>query len=271
MEVIDTAVLGNPICQVQFPLPFAVFGNESVVDSVIAKIYQLITRKLFQPLTTVIAPSAWLLREHSKRGFFKGAELLAQPNPAKLPESEQAPYKRSAAFKILYVGQVERHKGFPFLLESFNKLCASSEGTPELIIVGGGSALRESRQIAASTNRDKIRFLGRVDNKYAIDLMRGVDCLVVPSLCYENSPTVLYEAITRGLPAVASRIGGITEFIHNFGGLLFEPGNTDDFIRKMNWAIKNPSKLVKIGESGIKKIYKLNIGNYIKMLLRADA
>jgi glycosyltransferase involved in cell wall biosynthesis len=56
----------------------------------------------------------------------------------------------------------------------------------------------------------------------------------VPSLCYENSPTVIYEALQAGIPVLASDIGGVGELVQNGrNGYLFKPGSQEDFIEKL--------------------------------------
>ena len=54
---------------------------------------------------------------------------------------------------------------------------------------------------------------------------------MVPSLCYENSPTVIYEALNSGIPVLASRIGGVGELVREGEtGYLFTPGNASHLL-----------------------------------------
>ena len=58
------------------------------------------------------------------------------------------------------------------------------------------------------------------------EFLRGVDVVVVPSVCLENQPSVIAEAFAEGRPVVASRIGGIPEmFEDGRGGWLLPPGD----------------------------------------------
>ncbi|MDD4902779.1 MAG: glycosyltransferase, partial [Patescibacteria group bacterium] len=114
----------------------------------------------------------------------------------------------------------------------------------ELVIVGGGSRLEEIKKI--SGDRQEIKFLGRKNENEVEELMLSADCLIVPSLCYENSPSVIYEAVATRLPVIGAKIGGITELLEAAGGILFEPGNPVDLAEKMAKVIKNPVELEKI-------------------------
>ena len=51
--------------------------------------------------------------------------------------------------------------------------------------------------------------------------------VVVPSLCYENAPTVIMEVLSLGTSIVASNIGGIPELIEEGEGALVEPGDPE--------------------------------------------
>ena len=57
----------------------------------------------------------------------------------------------------------------------------------------------------------------------------------------DNSPNVVKEAVVAGVPVVATRTGGIPDYvIPGMNGLLFESGNTDDCQLKLNEAIAHP-------------------------------
>jgi glycosyltransferase involved in cell wall biosynthesis len=68
-------------------------------------------------------------------------------------------------------------------------------------------------------------------------LMQAADCLVCPSLWGEAAGLVNLEANACGLPVVASRIGGIPEYVDDGrSGVLFEPGNASalaDAVRRL--------------------------------------
>ena len=46
-----------------------------------------------------------------------------------------------------------------------------------------------------------------------LPILSRMDVLLVPSLCYENSPTVIYELLALGVPVLAADIGGVAELI----------------------------------------------------------
>ncbi len=72
-----------------------------------------------------------------------------------------------------------------------------------------------------------------------------MDCLVVPSLWYENSPLVIQEAYAVGLPVVASRLGALVEKVQDGRtGYLFAPGDSVDLARVLREIVERPERLV---------------------------
>jgi glycosyltransferase involved in cell wall biosynthesis len=225
--------------QLLHPSGLMFWGKEKILASFHARVYQAINRALFGSPAVVISPSRWLLEEHLKRGFFKKSSTKSLPNYFR-DTGFEAPGSgaKNEIFTFFYVGQIEDHKGVKFLVETFLKF--SENFKAELIIVGPGSRLEEIKKMAAT--RPEIKVLGRKNSTEVADFMRKSGCLVVPSLCYENSPTVIYEAIAAGLPVIGARIGGITELIEAAGGILFAPGSQDDLLEKMKLVFTHPEE-----------------------------
>lgn len=232
-------------------------GEEQKLDSLLSKVYFHLCAWLFQDVRQVISPSNWILKEHEKRGFFRKADKQVVPNPIKVINIKKEKTLSHDKKNFLYVGELEIHKGVLFLLEAFQDL---GEEDARLIIVGKGSLSDNVFNISKKSPR--IDFLGSLDNHDVIRQMEKADCLIMPSFCYENSPTVLYEALLAGLPAIASNIGGIPEIIKQYGGILFEPKNKNDLISKIKMVIGN--KKISLNTDKAKTDFKLD--EYIKKI-----
>lgn len=250
--------------QLLHPSGLMIYEEEGRVDAFWAKLYQAANRRLFASPQGIISPSRWLLDEHLSRGFFKHSQTTFLPNPV---SPSFKPLKgerlRGKDFRFLYVGQVEEHKGIIFLIENF-KFFLDNVGGGELTIVGGGSRLEKIRQLA---DRPEIKLLGRQDREEVRYLMNQADCLIVPSLCYENSPSVIYEAFSAGLPVMASSLGGTRELLENGCGVLFRPADKEDFLEKLEWVIGHGRELREIKARAGERIKRFNINNYLTIIL----
>ena len=219
--------------QLLHPSGLMFFGKEKILNTLPAKIYQWLIKFYFGSPSLIISPSAWLLSEYEKRGYFPKSTKKIIPNYFLVAEIKNTKYKiQNTKYQFLYVGLVEEHKGVKFLINSFLELLVENKNfQAELSLVGSGSQLEEIKLLAA--NYPAIKILGRKSHEQIEDLMAEADCLIVPSLCYENSPTVIYEAEENGLPVLAAKIGGIPELVEAAGGCLFEPGDKADLQEKM--------------------------------------
>ncbi len=228
--------------QLLHPSGLMYFGKEGIIDSLPARFYQWITKKLFISPEVVISPSSWLLSEHVRRGFFNNSKTKVIPNffSSLSRDKNKAVSVTEDKFRFLFVGQLERHKGIELLLEAWEKLISDGlTKDSELVVVGPGSlssALKEKYG-------DKASILGKKSLEEVYDIMRSSNLLIVPSLCYENSPTVIYEAASFGLPVLAADIGGIGELVKNFGGSLFAPGDVSGLAGQMKELLLNREKL----------------------------
>jgi glycosyltransferase involved in cell wall biosynthesis len=139
------------------------------------------------------------------------------------------------------VGWLTDIKGHQYLIEAVSKLKQDFPSL-HLVIVGSGDrhdALLQQAELAGLG--DAVHFLGHRDDVESC--LAGMDLFVLPSL-NEGMGRALVEAMSAGLPVIASRVGGIPAVIsHEQTGLLVPPGNAGalaDAIRRLldrpDWA-----------------------------------
>jgi glycosyltransferase involved in cell wall biosynthesis len=67
--------------------------------------------------------------------------------------------------------------------------------------------------------------------------------LVMPSVNYEGFPKTIVEALSRGTPVIASKLGAMAEIVESGRtGLHFEPGNPEDLASKVHELAANPEQ-----------------------------
>jgi glycosyltransferase involved in cell wall biosynthesis len=127
--------------------------------------------------------------------------------------------------RVLFLGQLIPRKDPLIVLESFGRLKARMPDV-RLIMVGDGP-LRD--QVKARIRHlglaDWVDLVGEVPHITVPEYLRSADLLCLPSHA-EGWPTVISEALSQGVPVVASRVGGNPEAIYSEDyGLLVEPGD----------------------------------------------
>jgi glycosyltransferase involved in cell wall biosynthesis len=116
------------------------------------------------------------------------------------------------ALLLLGVGGLERRKGFDIAVQA---LALPGLEAPHLVLAGDGPARAPlQRQAEALGVADRLHLLGQRTDVPA--LLRAVDAFVLPSR-REGMPVALMEAMAAGLPAVATRAGGVAELLERGG------------------------------------------------------
>ena len=139
-------------------------------------------------------------------------------------------------FVIIFVGKLIKWKGVDVAIRAMLQLPDSAT----LLVVGDGPVEPELRALATSLKLgDRVRFVGNQRN--VEPYMQAADCFICPSLWGEAVGLVNIEALASGLPVVASRVGGIPEFIDDkVTGLLFNAGDDAGLADRLNFLIENP-------------------------------
>lgn len=207
------------------------------------RLYQFFCRQRIGNPDIVLSPSEYLKQAYLDAGFFKKTKIRVLRNPPPTQTTQRPSVRQPGPLRLFYVGQLTEHKGIAFLLDAYYKLHQERR----LLIVGDGESRPLVEKIAEKDSN--VRYLGFMPSGELSKFFAVVDAVVVPSLCYENSPTVIYEALNAGLPVVASRIGGVGELIQEgVSGFLFDPGDTEDFCRAVNTLDARKEDLIASGD-----------------------
>lgn len=132
------------------------------------------------------------------------------------------PIKTDVVKEILFVGSLTSIKGVDILLHALSTLKERRNGW-HANIVGGGDQLKEYQELSIKLGLiDQVTFHGLQDKQIVASFMRQADLFVLPSR-WESQGCVLIEAMSCGLPIVASKTGGIPEIIDPETGILVTP------------------------------------------------
>lgn len=123
-------------------------------------------------------------------------------------------------FDLILVGNLDRAaKGVDVLLQA---LARCTHANLRVGIAGGGRLLPELRALRDRLGLPQtVEFLGAVSN--VPELLAASRALVLPSR-WEGLPMAMLEAMERGLPVVATAVGGIPELVESgVNGILVPP------------------------------------------------
>ena len=72
-------------------------------------------------------------------------------------------------------------------------------------------------------------------------MMGAARMLIFPSQWYEGQPRTIIEALAKGTPVIAARLGSMPELVeHQQTGLLFEAGSHVDLAAQVEFLLNDP-------------------------------
>lgn len=130
------------------------------------------------------------------------------------PPIAGCPFAAPAHWLIGTVGRMQAVKNQPLLARAFARALAIEPALHDrarLVLVGDGPLRAESQAVLRDAGAAELAWLpGERDD--VADVMRGLNCFVLPSLAEGISNTIL-EAMAAGLPVIATDVGGNAELV----------------------------------------------------------
>lgn len=148
------------------------------------------------------------------------------------------------SFVLLIVAYLIPEKGVDLAIRALSLL----PPYVDLWIVGDGPHRAMLQTMTKDLSLDKrVTFLGLQHD--VVPYMQAADCFLCPSLWGEAAGLVILEALGCGLPVIASRIGGIPEFIDDgTTGFLFPPGDHSALAEMVRRLLGTPELARSMGE-----------------------
>lgn len=177
-------------------------------------------------LVRVISQDGWKMM--TARGVKPGGNLRVLPMGVKIPPDPGC--KRPAAAVVLCPADLLEVKGHRFLIEAW-QLLRDRGVSAELWLAGEGDRKRSLQKVVADLYlRDKVKFLGTIKHEALLELYRAgkISAVALASIdlgggCHEGIPVALVEAMSYGIPVIATDTGGIPELVQPGTGLLVPP------------------------------------------------
>ncbi len=173
---------------------------------------------------------------------FEGERVVVLRNMA---ARQDQPVDPATGEFALFVGRLSPEKGADVLVRA----AGMTPGIPVRLV--GDGPLKGALEESAPQN---VTFLGQLSEAAVAEQYRTARFLVVPSLCFEGCPLVISEAMSHGLPVIASRIGGLPELVvEGESGLLFEPGDSAGLAECMGHLWSDSQQMRRLGRRGVER------------------
>ena len=197
-------------------------------------------------IKTFLSPSRFLKNKMIEYGW---PESQIQYLPNFISTSDLVSQSLSGKY-FLCLGRLSVEKGIATLINAYRRIQDKDVG---LLIAGEGPLRSELERIAGQDS--SIKFTGFLSGVQLLGITRNALAVVVPSLCYENAPISVLEAMAYGKPVIGARIGGIPEMIYDgINGFLFKPGDETDLRNVLSKTISlSDEQLEHMGRMGREK------------------
>ena len=174
---------------------------------------------------------------------------------------------------ILFVGALTPYKGAHIAVKAFKRISKVFSGT-RLILAGAnqekGTKFRNYIEDIAEKDKilDNIVFAGLKSKKQLRELYKKSLLLIFASIWQEPFGLVWAESMISGLPVIAYDIGGISEYLKNYG-MLFKSGDHQELADKAIFLISERDFYKKLSIKSKKyAAEKFSVDNAFKEMIR---
>lgn len=190
----------------------------------------------------------------SRAGLNSLEQLFGYKGPSRVIPSLIEPFPgrkncKSGGFHLVYFGRLTLMKGVDLLIRSFVRVL---EKFPEakLSVIGSGELFGSLKALSPS---EQIEFTGWVKQDELFSRLSTADLVCLPSET-EGLPSAILEAMSMGLPVLATNVGGVAEIVENgVTGILVPPRNEDAFTQALLKLAASPELRDRLGRTAFAK------------------
>jgi starch synthase len=266
MPALEMARIARACRRARIPYVVSTHGFNEIANG--ARVYDLGLLKrmvwqvlVAQPVRSAVSRAAAIFTlspaddEIVRRLGYRGEALVGVPNgvpvpPPADPARDEAIYRRfglaerrAGQITCMFLANHTPNKGLAVLLEAFSRL-----KFPYQLIVGGEKR-PEIDYSAAQAHQDRdqrIIVTGRLTDEEVAALFRRADLFVFPTLA-DTFPLSILEAMSYGVPVLASQVGGIPYQIDGRCGALISPGSVGELVDALGHFAREPEILAEMG------------------------
>mgnify|MGYP002336252519 CR=1 FL=1 len=211
---------------------YGLFGGDSVAfqsaGSLPVRLLKALRDLSLRRARTIVVPSAFLA-EIAGRWGIRASRLRVLTNPAPPPRAVEPEALPPGTF--VFVGRLTEAKDLPTAFAAVELV-----ENARLVVVGDGPDRAELERIAGG----RIEFRGSLPRDEALRVVAGAEAGLLSS-AWENLPHSAVEALSVGVPVVATAVGGVPEVVHDGeNGLLVPPGRPEALAAAIRRVLEEP-------------------------------
>lgn len=216
--------------------PLDVFLTEKKLPLPVS-LLRIIQTYVARSATAVLVPSHYLKKVVNIWGVTTEKITVVYNSIENNEEGKVPPeVERAARPLVLTAGRLVPWKNISGVIQAMHSVPDAT-----LLIAGDGPERSALEKEAMATLPDRCIFLGALSHNNLRACMRASDVFILNS-SYEGLSHVLLEALSVGLPVVATRAGGNTELVHDgVNALLVDVGRSDQVACAVGQILNSPT------------------------------
>jgi glycosyltransferase involved in cell wall biosynthesis len=214
---------------------------------------QLVDRKVSRLLTALVCVSwatrasllerRWLDEESVRMRVIHNGISPSTELPAKNFLNIRATVRAKPGERLVGIaGRVDAYKGQEDLIFALARISPAERESIRLVIIGSGDVveLDRLRRLAVSLKvDDRVHLLGYLPGR-PVDLLGQLDLLVMATRSFEGFGLTLIEAMSAGVPVLATSVGAVPEFVDAENGMLIPPGSPRHIAEALSSFLADP-------------------------------
>lgn len=157
-----------------------------------------------------------------------------------------------------FIGRIdEPRKGLPVLMRALPRILAERPQT-RLLVAGRGDTA-EAAALLPPRFRDRVEFLGMIDDEDKARLLRSVDVYVAPNTGGESFGIILVEAMSAGAPVLASDLDAFVQVLGGgAAGEVFANEDADALAEAALRLLASPERRAELRERGMRQVRRFD-------------
>lgn len=172
----------------------------------------------------------------------------------------ESPKKSSNKYVLTYLGVVTRNRGIDRVLKAIGRLNEMYKQKVLFQVIGDGPFLPYLKQISSDLGlNDRVLFKGHIPYDTIPKNLMDTDCFICPlpdrSEWNVSSPLKVFEYLACAKPVILTPIVSHKNIIENEDFIIWTEGDkVDDFIKAIEYALKNTEKLKRKSRMAIETV-----------------